>query len=45
LAKTHLQHVLTAAALNVLRIAHWLEDPRLARTRSAPFLALLPLAG
>ncbi len=45
LAKTHLQHVLTAAALNVLRIAHWLDDPRLARTRSAPFLALLPQAG
>jgi transposase len=45
LAKTHLQHVLTAAALNVLRSAHWLDDPRLARTRSAPFLALLPQAG
>jgi hypothetical protein len=44
LAKTRLQHVLTVAALNVLRIAHWLEDPRLARTRSAPFLALLPQA-
>ncbi|HEX2186293.1 MAG TPA: IS1182 family transposase [Chloroflexota bacterium] len=42
LAKTHLQHVLTAAAPNVLRIAHWLEDPRLAQTRQAPFLALLP---
>lgn len=45
LAKTRLQHVLTAAALNVIRIAHWLEDPRLAKTRRAPFLALLPAAG
>ena len=44
LAKTHLQHVLTAAALNVVRIAHWLEDPHLATTRRASFLALLPNA-
>lgn len=44
LAKTHLQHVLTAAALNVRRIAHWLDDPHLAQTRPAPFLALLPQA-
>jgi transposase len=44
LAKTRLQHVVTAAALNVIRIAQWLEDPRLAKTRRAPFLALLPTA-
>jgi transposase len=44
LAKTRLQHVVTAAALNVVRIAHWLEDPHLAKTRRAPFLALLPQA-
>jgi transposase len=44
LAKTRLQHVLTAAALNVIRVAHWLEDPRLAKTRHASFLALLPNA-
>jgi transposase len=44
LAKTHLQHVLTAAALNVVRIAHWLEDPHVATTRHASFLALLPTA-
>jgi transposase len=44
LAKTHLQHVLTAAALNVVRMAHWLEDPHLAKTRHASFLALLPNA-
>src|SRR5205807_2098612 len=42
LAKTHLQHLLTAAALNLVRVAHWLEDPQLASTRRAPFLALLP---
>jgi hypothetical protein len=44
LAKTRLQHVLTAAALNLIRVAHWLEDPRLAKTRRACFLALLPQA-
>lgn len=44
LAKTRLQHVVTAAALNVIRITQWLEDPRLAKTRRAPFLALLPAA-
>jgi transposase len=44
LAKTHLQHVLTAAALNVVRMAHWLEDPHVAKTRHASFMALLPHA-
>lgn len=44
LAKTHLQHVLTAAALNVVRVAHWLEEPQLATTRRAPFVTLLPQA-
>jgi Transposase DDE domain len=44
LAKTHLQHVLTAAALNVVRLAHGLEDPHVAKTRHASFLALLPNA-
>ncbi len=40
LAKTKLQHLATAAALNVLRLgAWWLEKPR-AQTRQAPFLAL-----
>jgi hypothetical protein len=36
--------VLTAAALNVIRVAHWLDEPRLATTRHASFLALLPQA-
>jgi transposase len=44
LAKTRLQHILTAAALNVIRIGQWLEDPELAKTRQAPFLALLSAA-
>ena len=44
LAKTRLQHLLTAAALNLVRITHWLADPHHARTRHAPFLALLPQA-
>jgi Transposase DDE domain len=43
LAKTRLHHILTAA-LNVVRVAQWLEDPQLAKTRRAPILALLPLA-
>ncbi|HZS89699.1 MAG TPA: transposase [Chloroflexota bacterium] len=44
LAKTHVQHVLTAAALNLVRVAHWLEDPQFAQTRRASFLKLLPQA-
>ena len=44
LAKTHLQHLLTAAALNLTRIAAWLLDPRLARTRQATFLRLVAQA-
>ncbi len=44
LAKTRLQHVLTAAALNFIRVTHWLADEPLAQTRKAPFLALLPQA-
>ena len=41
LAKTHLQHVLTAAALNVRRIGAWLGEVPQAKTRTAPFVALL----
>ena len=33
LAKTHLQHVLTAAATNLARLGAWLADEPLARTR------------
>jgi transposase len=38
LAKTHLQHVLTAAALNLKRVAAWIAGEPLARTRTAPFI-------
>jgi transposase len=39
-AKTHLQHVLTATALNLVRVAAWLEDTPRATTRRAAFAAL-----
>ena len=38
------QHVVTAAALDLIRSTHWLDDPRLATTYRAPFLALMPAA-
>lgn len=40
LAKTHLQHLVTAAALNFARINNWLLETPLARTRTSPFAAL-----
>jgi len=40
LAKTHLQHVATAAAINVRRLADWLSEVRPARTRRSRFAAL-----
>jgi transposase len=40
LAKTHLQHLLSATALNILRAVHWLLGEPLAKTRTAPFQAL-----
>jgi transposase len=43
-AKTPLQHVLTAAAINLLRIGHWLAGDRPAQTRLSPFVALMPQA-
>jgi DDE family transposase len=42
--KTHLQHVLTAAAVNFLRIGRWLGGKRLAQTRLPPFVALMKQA-
>ena len=41
LAKTHLQHVLTAAALNFVRLGAWLEGVPLARTRQSAYLRLM----
>lgn len=44
LAKTHLQHVLTAAAINLLPLnAWWASAPR-AKTRRSRFAALQPEA-
>jgi transposase len=40
LAKTRLQHIVTAAALNVVRIGAWLAGIPRAQTRQAPFVAL-----
>ena len=39
-AKTHLQHVCTAAATNVLRVMRWLNDTPFAPTRVSRFAAL-----
>jgi transposase len=41
LAKTHLQHVLTAAALNLVRLSNWLAEVPLAKTRRSPFAKLM----
>lgn len=40
-AKTHLQHVLTAAAINLRRIGDWFADTPRAKTRTAPFVLLM----
>jgi len=43
LDKTHLQHVATAAAINVDRIVAWLEERPRAKTRTSRFAALAPV--
>ena len=40
-AKTHLQHLLTAIALNLLRVFAWLREVPRATTRTSPFVALM----
>jgi transposase len=40
LAKTHLQHVASAVALNLDRLAAWFEGRPLAATRKSRFAAL-----
>jgi transposase len=42
LAKTHLQHVATAAAINVVRLVDWLNGIPRAATRCSRFAALAP---
>lgn len=44
LAKTHWQHVATAVAIKVDRIAAWLDGRPQAKTRGARFAALQPKA-
>jgi len=44
LAKTHLQHILTATAMNLMRTADWLQHVPRAATRRSRFLALAPAA-
>jgi transposase len=44
LAKTRLQHIVTAAALNLRRIADWLGDQPLATTRTPAFVRLAATA-
>lgn len=43
LAKTHLQHILTAAAINITRVDAWFTGRRRARTRVSHFKALAPI--
>lgn len=40
-AKTHLQQVLTATALNLMRVANWLAEVPLAKTRQTAFVKLM----
>ncbi|MCC2548570.1 transposase [Hymenobacter sp. BT175] len=44
LAKTHLQHVFIATAMNLSRIVNWLNEVPLAQTRRAAFERLIPRA-
>src|SRR5215470_6442054 len=44
LAKTHLQHIATAAAINVERLVAWLEERPRAQTRTSRFAALAPVS-
>jgi transposase len=42
LTKTHLQHVFTAVAINLMRLAHWFAQSPRAHTRCSRFAALAP---
>ena len=41
LAKTHLQHVFIATAMNLSRVVNWLNEVPLAQTRRAAFARLI----
>ena len=43
LAKTHLQHILTAAAINLARLEDWFTGKQRAQTRVSSFASLRPL--
>jgi transposase len=45
LPKTHLQHVATAAAINMERLVAWLDERPRAKTRTSRFAALAPVCG
>ena len=40
LAKTHPQHILIAAAMNLMRVAHWLAEEPLAQAHPFAFVRL-----
>jgi transposase len=42
-AKTHLQHLLTAGAINLVRFASWMAGVPLAKTRTSRFARLKTL--
>ena len=44
LAKTHLQHVFTATAINFVRLGQWLQGSSLAQTRQSSFARLMTVA-
>lgn len=44
LAKTHLQHIITAVAINFTRVWAWFNDVPKAPTRRSKFLALAPVS-
>ena len=44
LATTPLQHILSAAAINLVRVVAWLTDPRPPKRRAAPLAALASAA-
>ena len=43
LAKTHLQHIVTATAMNVVRAINWLDGVPLAKARQSHFARLAPI--
>jgi transposase len=40
LAKTHLQHILIATGMNLVRVAEWVNERPRAKTRLSPYVKL-----